>query len=71
MPRIFTKIVTLPQVFFRHLANKNQLPNLSINGTLVENGLKKNLYKRVDGHIRGFVYEGGSSNLLDPMILDF
>ena len=63
--------ISLPQVFFRHLANKNQLPGLSINGTLVENVLKKNLYKRVDGHIRGFLYKGGSSNLQDTMMLDF
>ena len=26
-------------VFFKHFASKNQLPGLSINGTLVENGL--------------------------------
>ena len=31
--------VTLPQVFFKHFASKNQLPGLSVNGTLVENGL--------------------------------
>ena len=30
---------TLPQVFFKHFASKNQLPGLSVNGTLVENGL--------------------------------
>ena len=28
------------QVFFKHFASKNQLPGLSINGKLVENGLK-------------------------------
>ena len=33
--------VTLPQVFFKHFASKNQLPGLSIGGTLVENGLNK------------------------------
>ena len=27
------------QVFFKHFAGKNQLPGLSTNGTLVENGL--------------------------------
>ena len=32
--------VTLPQVFFKHFAGKNQLPGLSVSGTLVENGLK-------------------------------
>ena len=31
---------TLPQVFFKHCASKNQLPNLYVvSGTLVENGL--------------------------------
>ena len=30
--------VTLPQVF-KHFANKNQLPSLSVRGALVENGL--------------------------------
>ena len=29
-------------MFFKHFASKNQPPGLSINGTLVENGLKKN-----------------------------
>ena len=27
-------------VFFKHFASKNQLPGLSVSGTLVENGLK-------------------------------
>ena len=31
--------VTLPQVFFKHIAIKNQLADLSIIRTLVENGL--------------------------------
>ena len=31
--------VTLPQVFFKHFASKNQLPGLSISGTLAKNGL--------------------------------
>ena len=35
------KNVTLPQVFFKYFASKNQLPGLSINGALVENGLIK------------------------------
>ena len=30
---------TLPQVFSKHFASKNQLPSLSISGTLVENEL--------------------------------
>ena len=34
-----TVLWTLPQVFFKHFACKNQLPGLSISGTLVENGL--------------------------------
>ena len=34
--------VTLPQVFFKHFASKNELPGLSIIGTLIENGLKIN-----------------------------
>ena len=36
---ILSKDVTFPQVFFKHFASKNQLPGLSVNGTLVENGL--------------------------------
>ena len=32
-------IIPLPQVFFKHFANKNQLPGLSVNGTLVKNWL--------------------------------
>ena len=32
--------VSLPQVFFKHLACKNQLPGVYIKGTLVENGLR-------------------------------
>ena len=31
--------VTLPQVFFKHFAYKNQVPGFYIKGTLVENGL--------------------------------
>ena len=38
---IFTKNVTLPQVFFKHFASKNQLTGFYISGTLVENGLTK------------------------------
>ena len=41
MTCIFTENVTLPQVLFKHFASKNQLPGLSISGTLVEIGLKK------------------------------
>ena len=33
--------VTLPRVFFKCSASKNQLPSLSVSGTLVENGLRK------------------------------
>ena len=35
--------VTLPQVFFKHFANKNQLPGFYISETLVENGLNKGI----------------------------
>ena len=42
MACIFTQNVTLPQVFFKHFACKNQLPGLSLSGALVENGLKGN-----------------------------
>ena len=35
---LYLKNVTLPQVFLKHFA-KNQEPGLSVNGTLVENGL--------------------------------
>ena len=34
-----TSLLTLPQVFFEHVARKNQLPGLSVSGTLVEKGL--------------------------------
>ena len=34
--------VTLSQVFFKHLASKNQLHGFYISGTLVENGLSRN-----------------------------
>ena len=34
-------IIPLPQVFFKHFANKNQLPGFYIGGTLVENELKE------------------------------
>ena len=30
---------TLPQVIFKHFASKNELPSLSVSGTMVENGL--------------------------------
>ena len=33
--------VTLPQVFFKHFACKNQLLGFYISRTLIENGLKK------------------------------
>ena len=33
--------VTLPQVFFKHFASKNQRPSFHIKGTLVENRSKK------------------------------
>ena len=44
MTCIFTWNVTLPQVFFKHFASKNQLPDFYISETLVENGLKKSCY---------------------------
>ena len=40
---IFTYNVTLPQVFFKHFADKNQLPGFYISGTLVEDGLSNSL----------------------------
>ena len=39
MPGVHEK-VTLPQVFFKHFASKNQLPGLPVSETLVENGLR-------------------------------
>ena len=36
----------LPHAFFKDFASKNQLPGLSIIGTLVENGLKQNKKKQ-------------------------
>ena len=41
---ISSKNVTLPQVFFKHFASKNQLPGFYVSGTLVENGLKVKPY---------------------------
>ena len=38
LPKFFKKPV-FSQVFFKHFGSKNQLPGLSIIGTLVENGL--------------------------------
>ena len=35
---------TLPLVFFKDFASENQLPGLSVKGTLVENGFKENHY---------------------------
>ena len=37
---LYQQNVTLPQVFFKYFASKNQLPGLSVSGILVENGLK-------------------------------
>ena len=39
---IFTWNLTLAKVFFEHFANKNQLPGLSVSGTLVENVFNSN-----------------------------
>ena len=36
MASIFTKNVTLPQLFFKHFASKNQLPGFYICGTFVK-----------------------------------
>ena len=35
---------TLPLVFFKDFVSENQLPGLSVKGTLVENGFKENHY---------------------------
>ena len=43
MTRISTSNVTLPQVLFKHCGSKNQLSDLSMIGTLVENWLKSHL----------------------------
>ena len=48
MTCIFTYNVTLPQVFFKHFDSKNQLPGLSIIGTLVENRLVLNELERIN-----------------------
>ena len=37
------QVVTLPRVFFKYFASKDQLPSFYISGTLVENGLKKSV----------------------------
>ena len=50
---IFTQNFTLPQVFFKHFGNKNQLPGLSKIGTLLENGIKiRNLKCKLLNHHR-------------------
>ena len=41
MTGIFAENVTLPKSFFKHFASKNQLPGLSVTGTLVENKLRQ------------------------------
>ena len=38
-PASFFKNVTLPHLFFKHFASKNQLPGFGISGTLVGNAL--------------------------------
>ena len=43
---------TLPQVFFKHFASKNQLPGFCISGTLVEKGLIR---------ARNSAYHGGGN----------
>ena len=35
-----TGTFTLPEVYFKHFASKNQLPGLSVSGILVKNGMK-------------------------------
>ena len=40
---ILTSNVNLPHVFFKHFANKNQLPGFYISRKLVENGLIKSM----------------------------
>ena len=42
--------VTVPQVFFKHFASKNQPHGFYICGTLVENGLKQ-AYPQMDGYL--------------------
>ena len=38
-PASLLKNVTLPEVFFKYFASKNQLPRFYISGAFVENGL--------------------------------
>ena len=38
---LLPKCHSLPQVFLKHFASKNQLPGFCISGTLVKNGLRK------------------------------
>ena len=53
---IFTWNVTLPQVFFKYFASKNQLPGLSISRALVENGLS--YYMRVSSFFLHYIQLG-------------
>ena len=47
MSSTFFKNVTLPRVFFKHFAGKNQLSGFCIGGTLEENGLKGDFRTRL------------------------
>ena len=47
MSSTFFKNVTLPQVFFKHFASKNQLSGFYIGGILEENGLKGDFRTRL------------------------
>ena len=46
-PASLLKNVTLPHVFFKHFASKNQQTSFYISGTLVENGLNWEIKKMV------------------------
>ena len=43
-PITLLKMLLFSQVFFKHFASKNQLPGLSLSGTLVEIGLSRFVY---------------------------
>ena len=44
-------------MFFKHFASKNQLPGLSVNGTLVENGLRPENVKIVNVDLAKYLFE--------------
>ena len=45
------------QVFFKNFASKNQLPGLSVNGTLIKNGLKNDFSGEITHFQKGLFFK--------------